>query len=122
MRFIGKVLGLLIGLPIMLVAVLFAVANFQPVSFGLYPFDFQVELSLALALFLFLLLGFLIGAGAEFIRGGRKRRDLRAAQFRLRSLEIEAARAKRDAEAREDSAKAANLPAVVDEAKPPRAA
>lgn len=125
MRFIGKVLGIVIGLPIMLVAILFAVANFQPVSFGMYPFDIEVQLSLALALFLFLLLGFFIGAGAEFIRGGGKRRALRSAQFKLRSLEIETARAKREQEAQaalEARNTGAAVPAVVGETKTPKAA
>lgn len=125
MRFIGKVLGAVIGLPIMLVAILFAVANFQPVSFGLYPFDIEVQLSLALALFLFLLLGFFVGAAAEYLRGGRKRRALRAAQFKLRSLEIEAARAKREQEAQaalDAQNPDASVPAVVGKSQPPKAA
>ncbi|MDW3205307.1 MAG: LapA family protein [Alphaproteobacteria bacterium] len=99
MRAISKILGIVIGLPIIIVAVAFAVANTGPVALGIYPFETVVELPIALLVFIVLLIGFTIGAISAFLGAGRLRRRVRNAEFRLRQMEMNAARVKREEEA-----------------------
>lgn len=99
MRAISKIIGIVIGLPIIIAAVAFAVANTGPVALGLYPFETVIELPVALLVFTVLLIGFTIGAISAFLGAGRLRRRVRNAEFRLRQMEMNAARIKREEEA-----------------------
>ncbi|MFH5923349.1 lipopolysaccharide assembly protein LapA domain-containing protein [Roseomonas xinghualingensis] len=68
---------LLIG-PLLLVIVLFALSNMQPVSVGLWPFDLTWQTPLALAVLLVSALAFLLGAFVAWTAGMPSRRRMRA--------------------------------------------
>jgi len=52
---------LLIGLPILIIILIFAFVNNDLVTFNLWPFYFEVTVSLSVAIVFFILLGFLLG-------------------------------------------------------------
>lgn len=100
MRAILKLIGFILTLPIFLIAISFAISNTGAVRLSLWPFeDVTLALPLALLVFAVLIAGFALGAIAAFLGAGRLRRRLRNAEFRLRQMEMEAARKKREAEA-----------------------
>ena len=68
---------LLIG-PLLLVLVLFAVSNMQPVMVGLWPFDLAWETPLAVAVLTVSALAFLLGAFVTWAAGLPARRRARA--------------------------------------------
>jgi uncharacterized integral membrane protein len=68
---------LLIG-PLLLVIVLFALSNMQPVAVGLWPFDLTWQTPLALAVLLVSALAFLLGAFVSWAAGMPSRRRMRA--------------------------------------------
>ncbi len=89
-----KILSVLIGLPIAILLVLFAVANRGPVVLSLDPFAAQnpaiaFELPLFLVVFLALMSGVLVGGVADWLRQGRYRREARARRSEVRRLEAE---------------------------------
>tara|TARA_R100001163_G_scaffold57277_1_gene45166 strand:+ start:1606 stop:1977 length:372 start_codon:yes stop_codon:yes gene_type:complete len=99
MRQISKLLGLIITLPILLVAISFAVSNTDIMTLRLWPFTTEVTMPTALALFIVLVFGFVIGAIAAFVGAGSLRKRLRNAEYRLRQMEMEQARIAREKEA-----------------------
>lgn len=99
MRSIVKFLGLIISLPFILLAISFAVSNTDPVPLRLWPFDTELAAPAALMVFVVLLLGFMIGAIASFLGAGKLRKRVRNAEYRMRQMEMEAARIKREQEA-----------------------
>ena len=64
--------------PLLLVLVLFALSNMQPVAVGLWPFDLTWQTPLALAVLLVAALAFLLGAFVSWAAGGAARRRARA--------------------------------------------
>ncbi|MBP0493741.1 lipopolysaccharide assembly protein LapA domain-containing protein [Pararoseomonas indoligenes] len=68
----------LLFLPLLLVIVLFAVSNMQPVQVGFWPFDLTWQTPLALAVLLIAALAFLLGAFIAWAAGGPSRRRARA--------------------------------------------
>ena len=99
MRHISKLLGLIITVPILLVAISFAVSNTDIMTLRLWPFTTEVTMPTALALFIVLIFGFLIGAIAAFVGAGSLRKRLRNAEYRLRQMEMEQARIAREKDA-----------------------
>ena len=79
MRQISKLLGLIITVPILLVAISFAVSNTDIMTLRLWPFTTEVTMPTSLALFIVLIFGFLIGAIAAFVGAGSLRKRLRNA-------------------------------------------
>jgi putative membrane protein len=77
--------------PLLLILVLFAVSNMQPVAVGFWPFDLTWQTPLALAVLLIAALAFLLGAFVSWAAGGPSRRRLR-----LRARAGEAAQAELD--------------------------
>lgn len=77
----------LIGLPLAVMAAVFAVANRQAVSFDLWPLPFGVELPAYLAVLGPLGLGLVLGAVLVWISGASFR--LRARQDRRRAESLE---------------------------------
>ena len=67
----------------------FAVTNRTSVTLGLWPLPFVVELPLYLAILGGLLVGFLGGAAAAWLTGGRRRRETRRRGRRIAALERE---------------------------------
>ncbi|MBP0444667.1 LapA family protein [Roseomonas sp. SSH11] len=68
----------LLIIPLLILLVLFAVSNMQPVSVGLWPFDLTWQTPLALAVLLISALAFLLGAFIAWAAGGPSRRRARA--------------------------------------------
>ena len=99
MRQISKLLGLIITVPILLVAISFAVSNTDIMTLRLWPFTTEVTMPTSLALFIVLIFGFLIGAIAAFVGAGSLRKRLRNAEYRLRQMEMEQARIAREKDA-----------------------
>jgi uncharacterized integral membrane protein len=77
--------------------VLFAVSNRDPVALELWPLPYRVESGLYAVVLIAVLIGFIAGAGAAWLSGAEKRRDLRAAHKRMREMEQSLARLKDDA-------------------------
>jgi putative membrane protein len=69
----------------------FAVSNRAPVSLALWPLPFAIDLPLYLFVFLVLVLGFVLGTLAAWLRGARRRRELRQRGRRIAALERELA-------------------------------
>jgi uncharacterized integral membrane protein len=81
---------LLIG-PLLVLLVLFALSNMQPVAVGLWPFDLTWQTPLALAVLLVSALAFLLGAFVAWAAGMPQRRRGRAAVRAAREAEAELA-------------------------------
>jgi uncharacterized integral membrane protein len=76
---------------IAVIVALFAVANRDSVSLGLWPFSFVVQTPLYLAILLSLLIGFLAGAVAGWAGGASNRGESRRRRRRIAALERELA-------------------------------
>ena len=70
---------------------LFAAANREPVSLGLWPLPYLADVPLYLVAFVALLAGFVVGAVAAWVRGGRCRREVRRCRRRNEALARELA-------------------------------
>ncbi len=80
---------LLIAAPFLIVLVLFALSNRQPVSLGFWPTDFTLILPLSVAVLAAAGLAFLAGALLAWVSGLPQRRRARRAEARLQLLEEE---------------------------------
>ena len=77
----------LIGLPLAVVATVFAVANRQDVHFDLWPLPFGVDVAAYLAVLAPLALGLVIGAALVWLSATGDRLRARADRRRAESLE-----------------------------------
>lgn len=84
-----KLLFWIVGVPLLLIAAFFAIANRESVSVSLWPLADAVHVPLFVAIVAPLYLGFLLGAGATWIAGGRTRARARDASRRAAALEQE---------------------------------
>lgn len=99
-----RLLAGLIGLPLALLLILFAVANRQWVTIGFDPFSPDAPaLSLSLPLFavilLSVMLGVVVGGVASWLRQGRWRKEARVKRAEVSRLETETEQARREAAA-----------------------
>ena len=78
---------LLIGLPFLLVLILFALSNMQTVSIGLWPTDAFVRLPLSMAMLAGMALAFLAGGLLAWLTSLAQRRRARRAELSVRLLE-----------------------------------
>ncbi len=78
----------------MFVVVIFAIANREPVSLDLWPFE--LSLPLHLVLLACIGIGLLIGSLATWLSAGRMRRRGRRARHRVEELEREVARLRQE--------------------------
>lgn len=83
MKFISN----LILIPIAIVVALFAVANRQAVTLGLWPLPFDVTVPLFITVLAALLVGFLAGGTVAWVSAGRWRRRAHAGERRTSALE-----------------------------------
>jgi len=80
---------LLIGLPLLLVLVLFALSNTGPVRLQLWPTDYALELPLSLAVLGAMAIAFLAGGIVVWISELAQRRRARHAEQTVRLLEAQ---------------------------------
>ncbi|MDF2094663.1 LapA family protein [Aquibaculum arenosum] len=82
-------LSWIITIPLLVIAVVFAVVNRQPVAVQLWPFEITLQAPLFLVVLLAIFVGFVLGGIASWLAAGRKRRAQRDERERLRRLEHE---------------------------------
>ena len=87
----------IVTVPLMLVLVVFSVANRDPVAIDLWPFNLQTPpVPLSVLVLGAIFLGFLAGAFIMWISASRGRRRARDAKFRSSHLEREVIRLQRE--------------------------
>jgi len=84
---IAKTLGMLIGLPVAIVIILFAVSNRHAVEVGFWPLPVTIEVPAYILGLCTMLFGFVLGTVAAWFSGGSARRRARLAEGRARRLE-----------------------------------
>ena len=87
-------LRLILGVPVLLVLVLFALSNPTPAAFRLWPTDFALELPLSLAVLGAMAVAFLAGALVLWLSALAARRRARRAEHAVRLLEAQVAELK----------------------------
>jgi putative membrane protein len=80
---------LLIALPLLLLLILFALSNTQPVRFGLWPTDYAVQIPLSLAVLGAMAIAFLAGGTLVWFSELAQRRRARHAEQAVRLLEAQ---------------------------------
>tara|TARA_R110002012_G_scaffold123657_1_gene274214 strand:- start:46 stop:387 length:342 start_codon:yes stop_codon:yes gene_type:complete len=83
----AKILGLLIGLPVAVVIILFAVSNRHGVEVGFWPLPITVEVPAYFLGLCTMMFGFVLGVVATWFSGGETRRRARLAEGKARRLE-----------------------------------
>ena len=102
----------ILTLPIILVAIIFSVANRGLVEIDLWPLDLRVALPLYLLLLLTLFIGLVLGLLAAHFSAGRSRARARDARYRAEMLERENARLKRQSAEAPAGRGSQNLPSL----------
>jgi lipopolysaccharide assembly protein A len=101
----------LISLPLAVILVVFAIANRESLVINFWPLPWTASLPSFLALFLALLIGFLGGAAAAWLSGGRARRRARQLADTARALAHQIAEhERRQAQARQAQAAQSTSP------------
>ena len=80
---------LLIGLPLLLLLVLFALSNTAPVRLQLWPTDYALEIPLSLAVLGATALAFIAGGTTVWVSELAQRRRARRAEHAVRLLEAQ---------------------------------
>ena len=78
---------LIIGVPLILLLVLFALSNVEPVSLGLWPTDYAVQVPLSVAVLVGAAIAFLVGGLLVWLTELGQRRRARRAEDTVRVLE-----------------------------------
>jgi uncharacterized integral membrane protein len=112
-----KLLFWIVGLPLLLLAAFFAIANRELVTVSLWPFADPIEIPLFAAIVAPLYFGVLIGAVAGWWSGRRARARARAEARRADALERETAKLKSQMEAMDRGRTPVNNPALTDNGK-----
>jgi uncharacterized integral membrane protein len=107
-----KRLSWIITLPLMVVAVVFAIFNRKVVDLDLWPLAIKVQAPLFVLVLGSAVVGLLAGAMAAWISGGPTRRRAREARRHAADLEREIARLREVAAPRPAAGTASVLPAV----------
>tara|TARA_E500000318_G_scaffold101936_2_gene105830 strand:+ start:234 stop:575 length:342 start_codon:yes stop_codon:yes gene_type:complete len=84
--FIAKTVSMLIGLPVALVIVLFAISNRHLVEVGFWPLPVVVEVPAYILGLCTMAFGFILGVIATWISGGSTRQRARVAEGKARRL------------------------------------
>ncbi|MCC7048656.1 MAG: LapA family protein [Alphaproteobacteria bacterium] len=109
------VLRWLIGLPVVAVAILFALDNRGTLALSFWPTGYGVSLPVFLAVFAAVLAGFVLGGMVAWMAGGRRRAEQREAERQAERLRRENDELRRRVDAAEAAAKPAT--ATVEQAK-----
>jgi lipopolysaccharide assembly protein A len=80
---------LLIGLPLLILLVLFALSNTTPVRLGLWPSDYTLQLPLSLTVLGAMAIAFLAGGVTVWVSELAQRRRARRAEQTVRLLEAQ---------------------------------
>ncbi len=121
-----KRLSWIITLPLLVVAVIFSVANRQLITFDIWPTEYSIAVPAFLPVLIALFLGFLAGGFIAWWSAGRARQRARDLQRDLEHQRFETARLKRElekqskahAEALENAGAQNSLPAAPSSALP----
>ncbi len=84
-----RFLSWLLGLPLLVVAVVFAVSNRHPVRAELWPFPFHLDMPLYIAVLVPLAVGLLAGVVIGWLANAPARREARRNRRRAKDLEHE---------------------------------
>ena len=87
----GRILGLVLLLPLLVLLILFGLSNRQEVALRLWPFDLAWVVPLSIAVLIFSALAFLLGAGVTWAGSLAWRRRARKLEDAARLLEAELA-------------------------------
>jgi uncharacterized integral membrane protein len=82
----------ILTLPLIVVAVIFAIANRELVILDLWPFELSPQLPLFVILLACIVFGLMVGSLATWLSGAATRQRLRQTRRRMAELEREAAR------------------------------
>lgn len=81
-----------VSLPVMVLAVVFAVANRHMTQIDLWPLDMSVDIPMYIVVLVSLFVGFLLGGIVAWVSAGSARGRARSALYRAEQLERENAR------------------------------
>ena len=98
----------ILTLPLIAVAAIFAIANREPITLDLWPFEASPRLPLFVILLACLVFGLMVGGLATWLSAAPARRRARQARRRVAELEREAARLRQE---RDHAARAVAAPA-----------
>jgi len=87
-----KRLSWILTLPLMVVAVVFAIANREAVTLDLWPLEISIQAPLFLMVLGSIVVGLFAGGAAVWFSGGQTRRRARAARRQVAELERELSR------------------------------
>jgi uncharacterized integral membrane protein len=80
-------LRIIIGVPVLLLLVLFALSNTEPVRIGIWPTDYTLQVPLSSAVLVGAAVAFLLGGLLVWMSGFGQRRRARRAEETVRVLE-----------------------------------
>ena len=80
---------LLIGIPLLVLLVLFALSNTAPVRLALWPTEFAIEMPLSIAIIALAAIAFVLGGLLVWVNELGQRRRARRAEQTLRLLEAQ---------------------------------
>jgi len=84
---VRAVLRWIVGIPLLLLMILFALSNTEPVRLGLFPTDYSIEVPLSVAILIAMGIGFFLGGLRLWFTALHHRRAARRAQDAVRLLE-----------------------------------
>ena len=84
---VRAVLRWIIGIPLLLLMILFALSNTDPVRLGLFPTDYSIEVPLSVAILTAMGIGFFLGGLRLWFTALHHRRAARRANDAVRLLE-----------------------------------
>jgi uncharacterized integral membrane protein len=87
MRQSARILSWIVAAPIVILVLLFAVSNLEPITLRLRPFPFEMTIPIVLLTLIVLFVGFLLGAIVTWIGDRRRRRETRLLIRRVGELE-----------------------------------
>jgi len=97
MRQSARILSWIVAAPIVILILLFAVSNREPITLRLLPFPLDLTIPIWLLTLIELFVGFLLGAIVTWIGDRRRRRETRLLIRRVSELELSLAAAQRQA-------------------------
>lgn len=93
-------MGMILAAPLLLLLVVFALSNSEPVRLALWPTDYALQAPLSIAMLVGMGLAFLIGGLLVWGSSLGQRRRARRAEQRVRLLESQLEAARAEAQAR----------------------